>query len=157
MIFFIMNIRNYLFCFLFAFCLIVSGCSSKTINGAEINDSQCKTLLDWIVSSNPDTTYPYFLKSQNFDVFYSKKFDTCVSTFNKYEKSNSTEVSWYIINDELDIDNWCMFQWNNSLNGWWVMCHWKFKKIVNEKDWYEYFDTEVEVTEFYNKLLEKLK
>lgn len=112
-------------------CLIFSGCGTKTT----INDTQCKALLDWLISENPDTTTPYKTKNYNFDVFYSKEYNTCISTFSRDVENGSDPLpSWFYIFDEFDNENFCVLAWYDSYKVGLVDCHWKLGKAIKNRD-----------------------
>ena len=143
--------------FILVCCVAFTGCGTKTINGVKIDDAQCKTLLDWVIAKNSYKTDLYDTKDYDFDVFYSKKYNTCISTFTHFSKKEwVNETLQYYIIDELDNKNLCLFMWVDWYQDWLVECAWKFEKII--KDGYKMsFDSEREVTNLYNGVLDSLK
>ena len=144
---------------LFVSCFFIFGCGNngRTINWVKVDDAYCKTLLDWVIANHPDQTSPLDTTYYDFDVFYSKNYDTCISTFTQYSKKNWLRKSlWYYVLDELGDRNYCAILWVDWYQDWLVTCFWKFEEII--KDGYKLsFNNEWEITNLYNEVLQRLK
>ena len=144
---------------LFVSCFSILGCgnSGRSINGVKIDDTYCETHLDWVMDKYSNQPNPLDTTYYDFGVFYSKTYDTCISTFTQYSKDNWLRKSlWYYVIDELSDWNYCALLWVDWYQDWLVNCHWKFEEII--KDGYKLsFNNEWEVLNLYNEVLQRLK
>jgi len=144
--------KKYMLLGLLLLCIVIWGCEKTNIK----KDEQCKNLLDNVIEK-------YYSEYEDFDLFYSKKYDTCITTYkyHYYGEESHNEIYEYVIEDVMNDVNSCSLTWNKDdgkLGKWKIVCRWWFSKLVNRKLPYtKETDKFGDILDWYNKILDKLK
>jgi len=142
-----------LFCLLLL-CIVIWGCGSKTANTIDTSDvddivsvyneeyaekdKQCEQLLDSVILSKKNLKEDDHVSMyKDFDIFYSKKYDTCVATYYLYENIENDEFFEYVAEDMMYNDNVCFSSWykyQKEWSKWHLSCFWKFAELFGKTE-----------------------
>ena len=102
-----MIMKKYMLLGLLLLCIVILGCDNTT----DIkNDEQCKSLLNSVIE-NHHSDY------EDFDIFYSKKYNTCITTYKSYYDSGYYQDYYYVIEDVMNTANSCDLTWEKYYVG----------------------------------------